>query len=665
MLDEFLQAMPEAERKAILRLVADGGGDPGELAYALPSARLRPQSGQTDSRAYNATWQELARDLDNVYRILTSLGRASSNQFQLEKTLLSNLRRGIGRLEDDLSALQDYRGGIYYKDFRLVQETDREKVALLGGDMEEADIIDGSLRLAAYLDRDCLRTSTGRPLAELRVLNFIGKPLPNSIHGLDLAMDQDYSSYWQETVWTHVPLDVPAEVLRRTPDDELFYGDVRGGAMAAMELLFKYPVPASELIITPCARYPVELVSAIAYEDRYARGPFKVLLEKPHYLAGPFNICFPEFYTRRIRLLFRQPHYERVSYYIPASRLVTKDLRANVRDTAFRPDVADVEERNRLEQWPGLASASKDLQADGLVPVNFCEYVYGLEELQARERRYRQQSVYLTEPIVFPGTLRQVSLAAEEEHPLVDGRRFTDVEYDVWAGGAWLPVLPQGKRVECERLWGPRASLRFELQGNLQVYKNGQPFNDYELVDGELVLHNYFEGAIYTASYDPAPSAYVAEMGVHPRDFVTGSELGESFAGTDRNGEIRLSYYPYIDYRELVEFKSYNEGHAWTVMLPTGASPLQVLVDGTPYQNVTDYVYGARVTPADGQYVQDADVIRFAGQLNVPIRVLYRYVGSETRLRITLRRNVFGYDTLTPQVKAIRLIPKTVGGVLN
>ena len=258
------------------------------------------------------------------------------------------------------------------------------------------------------------------------------------------------------------------------------------------------------------------------------------------------------------------------------------------------------------------------------VNINKYEYQYGAKEIDAYYTEYTNKSVYVSKLFNFDGNTKSVGLHTQDYTPKVkmeDGTVVpgTSIEYYVTNlenpdDNDWYSILPENYQGEVrgERLFSNSNSpssgnfysdFRFiaDEDSDIEIYKNGQKLTqgeDYELQNatsgpgysGVKIKENWSISSddIYIANYNTqSDKSYIVnfEEASEPREFVSkdGSK-GESFDGTDKDNNISLTYYPYVDYDKI------NEIHNGTLI---EKSVNGVSVDGTKIDLVSkDPDYG-------------------------------------------------------------------------
>ena len=238
--------------------------------------------------------------------------------------------------------------------------------------------------------------------------------------------------------------------------------------------------------------------------------------------------------------------------------------------------------------------------SDPTVTFNKHEYSVGLYDIKARLMAYQNSGIYVSKPFDVMGNIIEVELDAFETHPVFDNQgnvsdKQTSIEYYVTYTDSptieqWLPILPkQQLTVDNELLIfnsGTVATLRFaaRIDAVVSVYENGKKLQNYEWEihpdrkHVQIAKSKFIPAHKYTISYAPSSTLYnpwivnLVDNGLDPiikKETITG--------GTNRNGTVYLSSYPYVDIE--------NDSDPIKVKLINAniASPPNV---GTPYQEI-------------------------------------------------------------------------------
>lgn len=239
-----------------------------------------------------------------------------------------------------------------------------------------------------------------------------------------------------------------------------------------------------------------------------------------------------------------------------------------------------------VPQPPPLPSPPPTKTVKGQKSVTKYEYLYGMKDLKISHKQYTDKSVYVSTLIPVEGNVMQVSLEANEEHPVFDtlsgeaAERQTSVEYYIAPIGInpsptlddWYPILPESvKTIKSEFLMfgtARTASLRFPaLIGSKEepaVYKNGLKMNknDWSFADGGYsvqLLAKKDPTAIYTIDYTPNAEFYNPWfIDINEKNSVRTKHTDVFESGTNHNKTVVLKNYPYVDYEAINTTEDYD-----------------------------------------------------------------------------------------------------------
>lgn len=351
-------------------------------------------------------------------------------------------------------------------------------------------------------------------------------------------------------------------------------------------------------------------------------------------------------------------------------------------------------------------------------------YTYGIKDIQIKYKEFKSTSVYVSTPFTVDGNIMEVSLETDEYNPIKEtSNRMinpydTSVEYYISFKERptyrdWIPILPQNKEfIENELLLfrdSPVCKLRFlcDTSKEIKVFKNGTRLNNQFWsygADNTIRIDKGFDKySIYTVQYYPnysIDSPWNIELKESDREVVQfinedGSE-GELFKnGTDRNGCITLSKYPFIDYSLVNSTQNYQPIEVILENANIAAPNRKILTyidsqtEPVKTKNVTDYKYLTRpvLKPYNAtidengnivnpyfEYYQDGRKLYFTETFNNShiisnmstnhgnawIRVKYSYLRTKVRLKIVLRNTSIKNNAVTPIIKSYNLIFKVM-----
>lgn len=390
-----------------------------------------------------------------------------------------------------------------------------------------------------------------------------------------------------------------------------------------------------------------------------------------------------------------------------------------------KPTVKSVEVMNVVsdERVPGPIPETSNTSMNITRTSNQEKYMYqyGIKNIELKKSFYNQAGVMVTKPIEVEGNIIEVSLESIEEHPLFDELkgmatdRFTSVEYYISLHenpslSDWIPILPTGKEyVKSERLFfkGSHAELlfhaRIDQDEETQVYKNGLKLSkdDWYFTNRGASIQlaiPYENDSIYTIDYVPNiqfADPYVVKVNEQVSKRV---RMIENFPnGTDYNNTIKLSKYPFIDYKEINRTTDNDPNQSAykpiEVFLKKGTIaigdnqykkeffPEHYTNDGmyctknrTDYQNKKD-VFLKRYDLSEDElytcfeYKQEKDKLIFTESFNrtelydnqvrhhgnAEVEVRYDYLVTNFRLKIILRKNCGDELIVTPSVNKCML----------
>jgi hypothetical protein len=317
----------------------------------------------------------------------------------------------------------------------------------------------------------------------------------------------------------------------------------------------------------------------------------------------------------------------------------------------------------------GNVNSSPVIQSESEASKPKYIYGYGLKNIAITNTSYDTSGVFVSKPMTVKGNIIELSLLADEEHPLfesISGKasdRMTSVEYYIAYKSNpnmndWLPILPEDQTdVLCERLFfiNSTAKLRFfadlSKQDKTNVYKNGLLMDKAKWCfadkGGSLQLLEARDlTAIYTIDYIPNPVFYNPWiLNVKEKGATRKTQTDIFKGGTAANKSITLSQYPFIDYDYINKTKGFNANtdayRPFNVYLQNGqiavgggknvdsVFPVANSSTGAPFtKNMTDYLKAkdAKLRPysldtknkySGFEYKQDKNKLIFSETFNL------------------------------------------------
>lgn len=372
-LDQFLLTMSETQKQKLLELL-EARKRQGliksdyELQIELdrlikeldkrngsPTFQARHQSGRISSHPYNDNLEEIHFDLQTLFQASNSINRLLTNNQQLSRSLLSEIRKKINTLESKISRyyliFQNKSSSVdgIYEQFQTPEytETDENVLALLRKDRRgqsvdpvyTAENSAGSLHLSTSNAFDRLRTADGASIASIRVRNRVGPVATNNQHTVNFAIDGSNDTFWAETVLVDEPIIQDIENLWSHD----YHDYPKEGAICELEIDLNGLTTVSEIQFDPYCAYPLEIVSIHGYESEDSDANMYELISPNHEnpkqrsqkSVSLMSFQFPSVDVSKIRILLRQENYVKEQFF------VNKD------------------EQNNMELWEKMASAEQ------------------------------------------------------------------------------------------------------------------------------------------------------------------------------------------------------------------------------------------------------------------------------------------------------------------
>lgn len=510
-LDDFLITMPTTQRKKLMELlelkkkeglIRSNHELEAELQRLLadldsraggPTFKARTQEKQTNSKDFNANFEEIAFDLATLFEASSTVERLMSDNKQLSRSLLSSIKKQVLTLQSKLerySMLMKNTDGFVdgiHETFTSPEYTESDEKALQTFRKDRfdkyldtsysAEQIGEALQLAGVETIDQLKTSYGRRLARIEILNRTGHASENPEHGIDKAIDGSLDTYWAESILVDQPITQNISDLWKSD-----YTDYpKDGAICEMQITLNGITTVSDIHFDPFCSYPLEIISIYGYETEDMGGVVHELISpnhsNPHQRSkksvNQMAFQFPSVDVSVLRLLIRQENYVKENY------IVNKDEQQNMElwrklssepaliDDYKNPNetMAEFDKKNEVTGWSvyleklvewaksvnntGVVEAAKRametvrmgdyknpmlLKLQALSPdkqtelnqnqnlsqswtaINKLSYLYGAYNISVFGRKYRNQSIYVTKPLPISSNTTRITLSATEKH---------------------------------------------------------------------------------------------------------------------------------------------------------------------------------------------------------------------------------------------------------
>lgn len=595
-------------------------------------------------------------------------------------------------------------------DEKVLQSLRKDRFDKYLDSTHSAENVGEALQLAGVETLDQLKASYGRRLARIEVVNRTGHASENPEHTIDMAIDGSLDTYWAESILVDQPIvqninDLWSNDYSDFPKDgaicELHIS--LNGITTVSDIQFD-PFCAYPLEIISIFGYETEDTNGKVYELISPNHTNPQQRSKKS--VNQMTFQFPSVDISKILILIRQENYVKENY------IVNKDEEQNMelwRKLSSSPEliddykqpnetIAEFDKKNEITGWTvylekltswaesvnesSVVEAAKSametirmgdyknpmlLKLQSMLPkkqgavvesendlsqsftaVNKLSYLYGAYNISVFGRKYRNESVFVTEPLPLSSNATHISLDTLEKHhdlqigsqvvdPMTgkvqayDTARITDIEYYIThkknpSALDWQPILPiEKKMVTGELLSGdlypgsyPELeayekngnplvvySFRFPVVSNRNVIlrRNGIVMNPATYVitdDGKkigILSKFYTASSIYTVDYKPHDNAWIVSMdeenGVTPTQYIDNNgETGEYFTVTDDNNAVALKHKPYLFRKDLFSYHEeenlYEQDNSKLGSM-SPEFPMIVRVNGEEFQNITNY----------------------------------------------------------------------------
>jgi hypothetical protein len=416
-LDDFLLTMPETQRKKLLELlelkqkqgiIRSEEQFRKELETLLkqletyngtPTFSPVYQEGRTSSQAYNQNMESIAFDLATLFDASNQIETLISDNQQLSRSLLADIRKKIYMLKSQVERYQllinhsDQFIEAIHEDFKVPQytETDEELLTLLRKDrfgqpltsLFNAENHGYALQLASMQTEDQLKTSYGRKLAKIEVRNRTGLEASNNHYPIENAIDGSPDTFWAEAI-------IVDDVIQQDIEDlwsHDYHDYPKTGAICELEITLNGLTTVSEIQFVPYCSYPLEIVAIHGYEREDSGGKMYSLISPNHpniYQRSQKStdrmvFQFPSVEISKLRILIRQENYEKENFIVSYDNLHNMEMWDRIAsDSTLIPDfkepgesIAEFDKKNEITGWQLYLKKLKEwatiLRKEGIV----------------------------------------------------------------------------------------------------------------------------------------------------------------------------------------------------------------------------------------------------------------------------------------------------------
>jgi hypothetical protein len=396
-LNDFLLTMPQTQRQKLMELMElkqkrgllrsdqEFKKELERLIIDLDKRNGQPtfnptyQNERTNSKAYNDNLESIAFDLQTIFDASNTIDRLLSDNQQLSKSLLADVRKKIHGLNVKVERFKllienadDFSDGVY-EQFKAPEyiETNEDHLHVLRNDRYgqprdesyNAENIGNALQLAGIQSTDQLKTNYGRNLAKIDVRNRTGLEASNNKHKVGLAIDGSMDTFWAEAI---IVDDVIVQNI-----DEIWSHDYhdypKDGAICELEITLNGMSKVSELHFDPYAPYPLHVVSIHGYETIDNGGKMYELISDNH--SSPYQrsqksvermiFQFPSVEISKLRILIRQENYVKENYLVSYDQLHNMEMWEKLAADDFLirdakdpgESMAEFDKKNELTGW--------------------------------------------------------------------------------------------------------------------------------------------------------------------------------------------------------------------------------------------------------------------------------------------------------------------------
>jgi hypothetical protein len=367
-IESFMATLPEFQRIKITQMLDEqraSGKIKSESEYrreleklisqldtkkSTPMMQVRPQSGQTNSKDYNKTFEEIGIDLTALFMQSDKLDKILSKHQQLNSSIVRNIRQTIKAMNDEVDRYMMLLGnseGFVQSVFETFRDasnmerdmsfyTDRLNDEVIPNEFVAViDTVSETLHLPAAHTHDCLISPNGSQLARISILRQPGSGLigvANKKNDINNAIDNDPETFWGEVILSDGEITI----------DFSDFG-IDHGAFCEFEIVFDSLSVVSEIAISPFTEFPLDIVSIRAYETLDEDSIMHEILKPSETISieEPYTLQFPAIEVRRIVMVINQRHYRKNTYLIKSS------------------------ERNNIEMWQRIVDKEKEITLSG------------------------------------------------------------------------------------------------------------------------------------------------------------------------------------------------------------------------------------------------------------------------------------------------------------
>lgn len=692
----------------------------------------REQGGVTNSLDFNQTIYELYVDLLTTFRFLNDIEKTINKHQEINQSSLNSLNAIIAKAESQIDAFEQSltlkrRPTYIVEDFKdgnlesphLSLYTERFGEGIEKTNRAQINLTEQKLMLPYRRQNNMITYSETVSAGNVQLSKQVCGVFS---HGTNYGkqtehlIDTSMQTYWSDTLFTDEPIRVAFASKRPVKPEGLadhYYG-VQHGALFELEFVFESISRINELSLLPYSQFPMDLV-AVRY--RSSDDPSEALKEiivpdhentrlRGGAMMKPMSFQFAPINCKRLYVICNQIHYVKDSFLVNNLDLFKNDLWFNLNGGEREKNTIQPEYRfqplydDRKAKSPDLRlieemrSKKSDLDLKHLIlesnsymkSMTKYRYQYGFYNVSPCYVEFEPTGVFVTNPIETDGTVKSITLKAEEEQGTADQRVVTDIEYYVSYGESvgqeWVPVLPYGKQViECERLqsFSHKCPLRFDAQHLMEVRKGNQLLvegMDYSLEQVDdlitaVIIPDFDDGTIYTVRYKPSNKHQSLDLIERGRVMTHTNEAGltsrselpiinrlDNFSATG-NSYYRLSEFPYTGLYDGVPTNLKLSDRQSGIVLTQGGKQVECVTDlSNPEESYKNF--NAKTNQV--QYYTHKNILYFNQPIDpqYDIEINYRHFVSSFYVKVILRTNSADHTWVTPSLSQLKFEVQTV-----
>lgn len=444
----------------------------------------------------------------------------------------------------------------------------------------------------------------------------------------------------QDTFWTY-DLFTPASI-------NTDYGDTEyDGALCRLIFIMPSIHMANEFKMLPFSKYPYKIIDFYLYDGAAKITPSNLCDSSGDFIPTDLitdwvTFRFSETPVYAIELIIQQRHHEEHVYYKNKNTVMTENIWSDIfRKTAS----ADINKLNVMSEENMVSKASKDIMSkkgtdryienwkhqsndkmfidgrqfksiaedfdtedENLERVTRQKYSIGIREVELNIASFPNIGTFNSAKYTNTSDIFEIEFNSNEEHidtvietiSGIDSYQDTTVEYDLEiAEGVSFPLYPSNYSAISEFLvfrndagtW--KANTRFEIStiGSIRANQTELDSSDYTTSGTNTIeLSTDFQpDAIYIVKYTVVDSEKTLSL---MDEIPAFTEMSEEFNGTDEDGRIVLSAFPFVIYE-------FTTGNNWNRVDPMQAAYIPEI----PITVKDTITFGSGTTLTNGVHV--------------------------------------------------------------